>query len=140
MSKNEYHDYLRTVPLFAGLDGHELDEVGLLVTELAFPPGKTLFRQGDRAQEMFIVLAGTLVVTRDDVYIADIGPGGFAGEMALLTDCARNSTVSTKSDVRLLHLEARSLQTLLQSAPQIAVKMLPVVARRAAANSQFASH
>jgi CRP-like cAMP-binding protein len=140
MSKNTYHAYLRTVPLFAALDGDELDELGMLATELAFPAGKTLFRQGDRAQEMFIVLDGTLVVTRDDVYIADIGPGGFAGEMALLTDCPRNSTVSTKSDVRLLHIEARALQTLLESVPQIAVKMLPVVAGRAAANSQFASH
>ena len=140
MIKNAYHDHLRTVPLFANLDRHELDELGLLATELAFGPGKVLFRQGDRAQEMFIVVEGTLVVTRDDVYIADIGPGGFAGEMALLTDCPRNATVTTKSDVRLLHIEARSLQTLLESVPQIAVKMLPVVAGRAAANSQFASH
>ncbi len=140
MSKNAYHDYLRTVPLFAGLDRHELDELGLLATELAFPPGKILFQQGDRAREMYIVLEGTLLVNRDDVYIADIGPGGFAGEMALLTDCPRNSTVSTKTDVRLLHIEARSLHTLLETVPQIAVKMLPVVAGRAAANSQFASH
>jgi len=140
MIKNAYHDHLRSVPLFANLDRQELNELGLLATELAFAPGKVLFQQGDRAHEMFIVVEGSLVVTRDDVYIADIGPGGFAGEMALLTDCPRNATVTTKTDVRLLHIEARSLQTLLESIPQIAVKMLPIVAGRAAANSQFASH
>jgi CRP-like cAMP-binding protein len=139
MFKNAYHDHLRKVPLFAKLDSRELDALGLLATELVFPPGKVLLRQGDRAHEMFIVLDGTMVVTRDDVYIADIGPGGFAGEMALLTDCPRNATVTTKSDARLLHIDARSLQNLLQSIPEIAVKMLPIVAGRAAANSQFAS-
>jgi CRP/FNR family cyclic AMP-dependent transcriptional regulator len=139
MFKNAYHEHLRKVPLFANLDRQELDALGLLATELSFPPGEVLLRQGERAHEMFIVLDGTLVVTRDDVYIADIGPGGFAGEMALLTDSPRNATVTAKSDVRLLHVDARSLQTLLQSIPEIAVKMLPIVAGRAAANSQFAS-
>ena len=139
MFKNAYHDHLRKVPLFANLDRQELDALGLLATELSFPPGQVLLRQGDRAYEMFIVLDGTLEVTRDDIYIADIGPGGFAGEMALLTDSPRNATVTTKSDVRRLHVDARSLQNLLQSIPQIAVKMLPIVAGRVAANSHFAS-
>ena len=139
MFKNAYHEHLRKVPLFANLDRQELDALGLLATELSFPPGEVLLRQGERAHDMFIVLDGTLVVTRDDVYIADIGPGGFAGEMALLTDTPRNATVTAKSDVRLLHVDARSLQTLLQSIPEIAVKMLPIVAGRVAANSQFAS-
>ena len=35
MIKNAYHDHLRTVPLFANLDRQELDELGLLATELA---------------------------------------------------------------------------------------------------------
>jgi len=139
MIKNAYHDHLRKVPLFANLDRQELDALGLLATELSFPPGQVLLRQGDRAHEMFIVLDGTLEVTRDDIYIADIGPSGFAGEMALLTDSPRNATVTTKSDVRLLHVDARSVQNLLQSIPQIAVKMLPIVAGRVAANSHFAS-
>ena len=139
MFKNTYHDHLRKVPLFAKLDARELDALGQLATELSFAPGEVLLRQGDRAYEMFIVLDGTLVVTRDDVYVADIGPGGFAGEMALLTDSPRNATVVTKSDVRLLHIDARSVQNLLQSIPEIAVKMLPIVASRAAANSQLPS-
>ena len=139
MIKNAYHDHLRKVPLFANLDRQELDALGLLASELSFPPAQVLLRQGDRAYEMFIVLDGTLEVTRDDVYIADIGPGGFAGEMALLSDSPRNATVTTKTDVRLLHIDARSLQNLLESIPQIAVKMLPVVAGRVAANSHFAS-
>jgi CRP/FNR family transcriptional regulator, cyclic AMP receptor protein len=139
MFKNAYHEHLRRVPLFANLDRQELDALGQLATELSFPPGEVLLRQGDRAYDMFIVIEGTLEVTRDDVYIADIGPGGFAGEMALLTDSARNATVVAKSDVRLLHIDARSFQNLLQTVPQIAVKMLPIVAGRAAANSHFAA-
>lgn len=130
MATDTYHDYLRRVPLFADLDRRELDELGRHVTEISVPAGHLLVRQGTVGHEMFVVVEGTVEVTRDGVYIADIGPGGFAGEMALLTKAPRNSTVIAKTGVTLLHIDGRSFQTLLEDVPQIAVKMLPVVAGR----------
>lgn len=136
MAKHHYHDHLKQVPLFADLDEDELTEVGLAATELNFPAGKVLVREGDVAHEMFVVLNGTLEVTRDGEHIADIGPGGFAGEMALLTHAHRNSSVVCKTDVTIIHIDGRSFSSLLNDVPQIAVKMLPVVASRAAANAE----
>ena len=76
---------------------------------------------------MVIVVNGTLEVTRGDEHIADIGPGGFAGEMALITRAHRNSTVTAKTDVTLLHIDGRDFATLLEDVPQVAVKMLPII-------------
>ena len=135
MAKNEYHEYLKRVPLFRDLDARELDAVGAVVTDLRFNAGDVLIRQGDPAHEMFIVTVGELEVTRDGVHIADIGVGSFAGEMAVLARTQRNSTVTAKTDVEVLHIDGRSLQALFADVPEIAVKMLPVVASRVVENS-----
>jgi CRP-like cAMP-binding protein len=135
MAKNEYHEYLRRVPLFRDLDSDELDSVGAVVTDLRFDAGDVLIRQGAAAHEMFIVTTGNLEVSRDGHHIADLGPGDFAGEMAVLARTQRNSTVTAKTDVEVLHIDGRSLQALFADVPQIAVKMLPVVAGRVIDNS-----
>jgi CRP/FNR family cyclic AMP-dependent transcriptional regulator len=125
-----YNDYLRRIPLFADLDRSELEQIGRAVTEITVPAGRVLARQGSLGHEMFVIVDGTVEVTRDGVYIADIGPGGFAGEMALLTNARRNSNVVAKTEVRLLVVDGRSFHALLEDVPQIAVKMLPIVASR----------
>ena len=130
MAKNEYHDYLKQVPLFADLDGDELDHVAKAATDLQLEAGNVLMREGATAHEMVVVVEGSLEVTRDGEHIADIGPGGFAGEMALVTRSTRNSTVTTTTDCAVLHIDGRSFSALLSEVPEIAVKMLPVVASR----------
>jgi CRP-like cAMP-binding protein len=133
MAHDHYFDYLRRVPLFADLDKHELEHVARTVTDLNLGAGREIIHEGAVAHEMVIVVDGTLEVTRGGEHVADIGPGGIAGEMALLVHGTRNSTVRAKTDVSLLHIDGRQFATLLEDVPQLAVKMLPIVAARAAA-------
>jgi CRP-like cAMP-binding protein len=135
MAKNNYHEYLKQVPLFADLSRSELDHVAQAATDLNLDAGDVLMREGSLANEMVIVVDGALEVTRDGQHIADIGPGGFAGEMALLTHSHRNSTVTTKTSCSILHIDGRAFSALLADVPEIAVKMLPVVASRVTTNS-----
>lgn len=137
MAKNDqYHEYLRQVPLFADLSGAELEVVGRAATELDIPEGDVLVREGDLAHDMYVVLEGNLEVTRDGEHVADIASGGFAGEMALLTNCRRDATVTTTTHTRVLHIEGRSFSNLLRDAPNVAVNMLPIVASRVVDNSR----
>ena len=135
MARNDYHQYLRAVPLFADVDESDLDMIGSAVTELSFSPGDVLMRAGSNAREMVIVLEGELVVMLGDTEIATIGAGGFAGEMGLLAHRPRNATVAAKTPTRVLHIESRSFENVLDEAPQIAVKMLPIVAKRVVENN-----
>ena len=48
------------------------------------------------------------------------------------TRLERNATVTAKTDVTVIHLDGRAFSAMLEKAPQIAVKMLPVVAGRVA--------
>lgn len=140
MAKKSHHEHLREVPLFASLDGKELDAVGLTATELDFPAGRVLMREGERAHEMYVLIEGTVEVTQDGTHIADVGSGGFVGEMALLAHSSRNSTVTAKSDIVVLHIDGREFTTLLTRVPTIAAKMLPIVAGRVVDNSDHHSH
>ena len=135
MAKNDYEKYLRAVPLFADVDDDDIDVIGAAVTELAFGPGDVLMRAGSSAREMVIVLDGELSVMLGDHEIATIEAGGFAGEMGLLTGAPRNATVVAKQATRVLHIDSRSFDHMLSEAPQIAVKMLPVVAKRVVENN-----
>ena len=135
MAKHKYRDYLKAVPLFRDLNSRELDAIAAVVTDMRLEAGRVLMRQGDHAHEMFIVTSGELEVTRDGKHIAEIGPGSFAGEMAVLARSNRNSTVTAKTGVDVLHIEGRSLQRLFGDVPEIAVKMLPIVAGRVVENS-----
>ncbi len=140
MAKNQYHEHLRQVPLFAGLDSDELDAVGQTATELDYEAGHVLMHEGARAHEMFVLMEGTVEVTKDGEHVADIGAGGFVGEMALLSHSSRNSTVTATTDVVVLHIDGREFGTLLTRVPTIAAKMLPIVATRVVENSDHHSN
>ncbi len=135
MARDSFHQVLQSVPMLSGLSRPELDAVGAATTQLDLEQGKVLMSEGEIGRDMFLVLDGTLEVRRNGGYVADIGQGGFVGEFAILADTPRNATVTAKTDVRVLHLDRRAFAGVLEQVPQIAVKMLPVVARRSVENS-----
>src|SRR4051794_39733702 len=120
---HDNYEHLRHVPLFAGFDRSDLGHIDQIATELELTQGHVLMREGESAHEFVIVLDGTLAVTRDGDEVGEIGPGGFAGENGLILHSQRNSTVSAKTDVRLLHIDGRGFGALLEEVPQLAVKM-----------------
>jgi CRP-like cAMP-binding protein len=132
MKANPYHEDLRQVPLFEPLTPDELDQVGEAATDLILEAGNVLMREGTLAHEMLIITSGTVEVTRDGEHVADVGPGGFVGELALLTHRERSSTVTTKTAIEAIHIDGRRFNTLLEDAPMIAVRMLPIVASKLA--------
>ncbi len=128
----QHDDHLLQVPLFSGFSRKDLEHIHRISTELEVPAGKVLMQEGTVGHEMVVVLSGTLEVTRQGEHIADIGSGGFAGELALLGHRPRGSTVTAKTDTTLLHLDGRGFGALLEEVPQLAVKMLPIIAARVA--------
>jgi CRP-like cAMP-binding protein len=125
-----HEDHLREIPLFADLSRKELEHVHQIATELDVPAGRVLMHEGAVGHEMVVVLSGTLEVVRNGEHVADIERGGFAGELSLLCRRPRSSNVIAKTDATVLHIDGRGFGSLLDDVPQIAVKMLPIVAGR----------
>ena len=128
---HHHDDPLHQIPLFSGLSAKELEHIHRIATTLTVKAGEVLMEEGAVSHEMVVVMSGSLEVTRHGEHIADIGPGGFAGEIGLLCHQPRNSRVTVKATGEVLHIDGRGFTALLEDVPQLAVKMLPIVAARA---------
>jgi predicted acylesterase/phospholipase RssA/CRP-like cAMP-binding protein len=97
--------------LFGVADGELLRELPAVVEPVTVKAGETLFRQGDPAGAVYIVMTGRLRVVVEDEgedgseqAIGEVGRGETVGEMALLTDDPRSATVFAVRDTELARL------------------------------------
>lgn len=118
------------MPLFATLDDGELQDVGRHADEVAVPASTTIVTQNAVGNSFYVIVDGRADVMRDDQKLAELGPGDFLGEMALLEDLPRSATVVTTVPCRLLEMHRRDFSTVLDDAPHLARKMLAIMAHR----------
>jgi len=123
-------ELLASVPLFAGLGRHELEEVAQLGDEVDVPSGHVLMRQGDRGDEMFVVVSGELDIDRDGRLINHMGPGAAVGEMSLLAEGPRTATVTTVGPTRLLVVGHREFHSLMDRHPTVRMRILAGLAEK----------
>lgn len=121
---------LRRVPLLQRCSRRDLQEIARLADERDLAPGRELAREGDPGDEFFILIDGRVEVRRRNRKIAEIGPGGFFGEIALLTDRPRNATVTVTAPTRALVLRSNQFKGLLQRNAPMAVKIMQALADR----------
>jgi len=123
-------EMLRRVPLLSRCSKRDLRDVASLAEERTLEPGVELTREGDPGLEFFILIDGRVDVRRRKRKIAEIGRGGFFGEIALLTEAPRNATVSTSVPTTVLVLRRHHFKSLLQRNPAMAVKIMQALAER----------
>ena len=117
-------DTLKKIPLFRHLTYQELVKV-LNITYLeAHEGGAVIIKEGDSGEELYIVLAGRVTVSRGGQEIVELHPGVHFGEMALVDQSPRSASVKAKETTRLLVVQRRSFYTLIRKEPVLAVKLL----------------
>ena len=109
---------IRKIPLFAGLDRRELDDLLRIFQRVDFKLGACLTRQGQPADSAFIVESGAAdVITAlpggGEVTVATLGPGSVLGEMALLESGTRSATVIAREAVAGYFVERDGFRMLL---------------------------
>lgn len=125
-------ELVRSVPLFAECSKSELRRLAAIADELDLREGTVLTREGRSAHEFFIIVDGTVRITRNNRKLADLGPGAWLGEIALLTRAPRTATATATSPVVALVIVDRDFRRVVAEIPSIATKMLSCVARRLA--------
>lgn len=121
---------LRKIPFLSSVNEEDLKRLALNVAEKEVKSGDVLIEQGQAGSSLFMVVAGKAGVTRDGEQVATRGPGEFVGELSLLLGDPCNATVTALEDCRLLELERRPFNALLESAPTLTKQILKDVARR----------
>jgi CRP/FNR family cyclic AMP-dependent transcriptional regulator len=129
-------ELLKHVPLFAGCSKSELRELAKTADELDVREGTVLTREGKSGREFFVLIDGTARVTKKGKKIADLGPGDWLGEIALLTDSPRTATVTATSPVDLLVITDRRFRSVVETMPSIALKVLSCVGDRLARDAK----
>jgi thioredoxin reductase (NADPH) len=120
---------------FPVLSASELAEVGRFGTEEPAEAGRLLFEAGEATFDLFVVLEGEVEVVRLDgeeaVVIVTYGPGGFVGELNLLTGQRRTLSCRVTRPGRVLVIQQDEFRRLMSVRPALAETIFTaLVARR----------
>lgn len=122
---NPIADVLATVPLLSGLDRRQLERLARDFNERTIPAATVMIREGDeRGMGFFVISEGEVIVSAGGRELNRLGPGGYFGEIALLSDRVRTATVTTATDVRCLVMMLTDFRAFVQGDADVAWKLL----------------
>jgi len=130
--RDAYLEYLGRVPLFSACTKQELQAVARRSTDVSFPAGEVLIKQGESGYEAFVIVDGAVEVSRDGTQLAVLGDGDFFGELSLIDRSPRTATVTTLAPTEAIVLTLQEFDALLEEAPSITRSMLVGMAARLA--------
>jgi PPM family protein phosphatase len=117
-------EILARMPLFRPLNDREILRV-LQVTDVSiYQSGETIISEGDKGEELYIVLTGHAKVLRNGAELATLSAGDHFGEMALVRSQPRSATVLSDGSSELMVIRRTEFFEILRKEHQLAVKLL----------------
>jgi voltage-gated potassium channel len=113
-------EVLARVPLFASLDEAELQEIAPWFEARSVSQGVELVGQGASGYSFFILTDGAATVSLGEESVAQLGPGDFFGEGAIVGDGRRNASIATTSPAEVLVMFGTEFRRLQQAQPAVA--------------------
>jgi CRP/FNR family transcriptional regulator, cyclic AMP receptor protein len=95
-----------------------------------FKAGDVIFRQGDPAQELFIVQRGEVEIRLGNRVLETLPQYSIFGEMALIDNASRSATAIAASDAKLVPVSEKQFLFLISNTPYFALNVMRVMARR----------
>jgi CRP/FNR family transcriptional regulator, cyclic AMP receptor protein len=104
-----------------------------LMKRLEIPATHGLFRAGDRADELFYIVRGTIGLPEIG---KEIGPGSFLGEIALFSNAGRRTaTAIARTDCVVMVLTSKAALAALEAHPRLAIHLLRLITGRMLENA-----
>ena len=114
-------DHLRSTPLFETLNDNERERVATRMKEVEVDLGDVLARQGEPADDLFVVVAGAAAVTVDDDVVTLLRPGNTFGEIGV-DQGRRTANVVAVTPMRLLTMSTADFHELGEELPELAAR------------------
>jgi CRP/FNR family cyclic AMP-dependent transcriptional regulator len=136
---------IKTVPLFSLLSDHQLAALFPAIQHRTYPRHSFMLRAGERADALYIILAGRAKVVIDDgdgreVTLTIIGANEFFGEMSLIDDKPRSASVEAIEPCEVLYVSKAAFMACLKDNFEVAMMILrSVVGRLREADRKIAS-
>jgi CRP/FNR family cyclic AMP-dependent transcriptional regulator len=126
---------LARVPLFRRLEPSELEKLAEEIDQVNFKNGEVIFNEHDRGDSLYVVERGSVriwVIDEDvnEVTLAELKPGEFFGEMAVLDRGERSSSATAIGDTHLHRLSSDDFQQFLIEHPDASIDVICEIAAR----------
>jgi CRP/FNR family cyclic AMP-dependent transcriptional regulator len=102
---------------------------------VVFAPGQTIIREGEIGDLFYVITQGRVQFSvrnaqGHELTIDEVGPGGFFGELSMLTGEPRAARVQALEEVTTLVLDRDEFFSFLEAHPQAAIDVLRVLGQR----------
>jgi len=128
-------DRLAGVPLFKDLSKRDLEFLASRVDEVDLKPGQTVIREGQPTESFFILVKGSVNVTRAGKPAARLGPGDFFGEIGMLDKGPATATVVAEGPVDAMVLSHAQFRDAIKGNDGLAMQVIAAMAQRLRANA-----
>ena len=95
-----------------------------------FKAGDVIFKQGDAAEELFIIQSGEVEIRLGNRMLEKLSNYNFFGEMALIDSAPRSATAVAVTDVKLVQVGEKQFLFLVSNTPYFALNVMRILARR----------
>ena len=122
-------DSLSRVPLFKRLTPEELEQLAAEVDQVKFAADEIVFNEQDKGDALYVVESGSVriwVLDEDvkPVTLAELKPGEFFGELAVLDRGPRSTNATTVGETILHRLSSDDFQAFLMKHPDVAIDVI----------------
>ena len=117
-------DTLKSIPLFADLTYQQLVRIMNLTRIIPFDPGTVLCYEGQPAEDLFVILRGSVELEAEGQVFATMSQGAHFGEMALVETTSRAATATATTAGKLLVINREDFYEILRKEAPLAVKLL----------------
>ena len=132
-------ELLERVPLFAGLDRREVEQIVRLFKVRRFSEGETVIMEGSGGAAFFLIDSGEATVSIRGTQRGTLGPGDHFGEIALIDEGQRLATITASSELVCLGLTFWEFRPLVNANGAIGWKLLQSMAKMLRAAQQDAN-
>lgn len=115
-------EFLRKTPLFRHLAYQEVVKILSIVQIRTLSTGQTLVKEGEPADEMFVILEGKVDIRKGGITLLQRTSGNAIGEMGLLDNRPRSASAVATQPTTVMMLSKKDLFELLRKEPEIALK------------------
>jgi CRP/FNR family transcriptional regulator, cyclic AMP receptor protein len=127
-------EFLAKLPLFRGVRSRQFGALLRALYPRTYQKGEVLFLEGDIGRALFILESGKVEVFKNGPdgapqRIAEMGPGDYFGEMALLEERPRLASAVASEESQILLLYKAKLESLYSDAPRIALAIMAHIAQ-----------
>ena len=110
---SENIEFVEKIQIFNALTKKQKEALANAMISEKYKPGDWILREGDSGDFMFVILQGTVLVTKNGIELRKLGRGEYFGEQALLLDKVRTASVTALDSVTCISINSSGLKSVL---------------------------